>query len=54
MDFDALTAAPYTGDSDVRLVVDAFHTATLPRSAWNHQAHLTVALSFARCLRMVR
>jgi hypothetical protein len=50
MDFDALTAAPYPGDSHVQVVLDAFHNATLPRSAWNHRAHLTVALSIARAL----
>jgi hypothetical protein len=50
MDFDALTAAPYADDAQVRQVLEAFQHATLPRSAWNHRAHLTVALSFARAL----
>jgi hypothetical protein len=48
MDFDALTAAPYASEAHVVALLDAFHRGVLPRSAWNHRAHLTVALSFAR------
>ena len=50
MDFHALTEAPFASDADVRAVLDAFHRGSLPRSAWNHRAHLTAALSFARTL----
>ncbi len=50
MDLHAITEAPYTSDDSVRSVLDAFHAGSLPRSAWNHRAHLTAALSFARDL----
>ncbi len=48
MDYVALTAAPFATDDDARAVLSAFHAGQLPRTAWNHRAHLTVALSFAR------
>jgi hypothetical protein len=43
-----ITAAPFRSDADVRGVLAAFHDGTLPRAAWNHRAHLAVALSVAR------
>ena len=48
MDLTALTAAPFASDDDVVRVLDAFAGSTLPRAAWNHRAHLTVALDLAR------
>jgi hypothetical protein len=50
MDLHSLTDGPFASDADVLAVLEAFHTGTLPRSAWNHRAHLTAALSFARAL----
>lgn len=48
MDLHALTHAPFAADTDVAVVLTAFRARTLPRTAWNHRAHLTVALSVAR------
>ena len=48
MDLTALTAAPFATDDDVASMLDAFAQGTLPRAAWNHRAHLTVALDLAR------
>ncbi len=48
MDLHALTAAPFEDDAAVTILLDAFHAGTLPRAAWNHRAHLTVALAVAR------
>jgi hypothetical protein len=48
MDLHALTAAPFQTDEAVTTLLDAFHAGTLPRGAWNHRAHLTVALTVAR------
>ena len=50
MNLRALTASPFATDDDVRALLRAFHDGTLPRSAWNHRAHMTVALSFGRAL----
>lgn len=50
MDLHALTDAPFTSDDGIAALLEAFHTRALPRSAWNHRAHLTVALSLARAL----
>ncbi len=50
MDYHALTEAPFATDADVRAVLDAVADGTLPRSAWNHRAHLTVALSIGRAV----
>ncbi len=50
MDLHTLTATPFASDDDLRAVLDAFRAGSLPRSAWNHRAHLTAALSFARAL----
>lgn len=48
MDLHALTAAPFDNDAAVSMLLAAFYAGTLPRSAWNHRAHLTVALTVAR------
>jgi hypothetical protein len=48
MDLHALTHAPFATDTDVAVALAAFRDGTLPRTAWNHRAHLTVALSVAR------
>jgi hypothetical protein len=48
MDLHTLTASPFATDDDVRTLLAAFHDGTLPRSAWNHRAHMTAALSFGR------
>jgi hypothetical protein len=48
MDLHTLTEAPFATDDDVRTLLAAFHNGSLPRSAWNHRAHMTVALSFGR------
>ncbi len=50
MDLHALTAAPFAADADVAIFITAFADGTLPRLAWNHRAHLTVALNVARQL----
>ena len=50
MDLHAITEAPFASDDDVHAVLDAFRAGALPRSAWNHRAHLTAALAFARAL----
>lgn len=50
MDLHTLTESPFATDDDVRTLLTAFHDATLPRSAWNHRAHMTAALSFGRAL----
>ncbi|MBC7844575.1 MAG: hypothetical protein H7099_19855 [Gemmatimonadaceae bacterium] len=44
----ALTESPFQTDDDVQTLLTAFHHSVLPRSAWNHQAHMTVALSIGR------
>lgn len=48
MDLHALTAAPFAADADVTAFIAAFSDGSLPRPAWNHRAHLTVALNVAR------
>jgi hypothetical protein len=48
MDLHALTESSFATDDDIRTLLAAFHDATLPRSAWNHRAHMTAALSFGR------
>jgi hypothetical protein len=48
MDLHSLTDAPFATDAAVTALLDAFHARVLPRSAWNHRAHLTVALAVAR------
>jgi hypothetical protein len=48
MDLNALTHEPFATDAGVAAVLTAFRDCTLPRTAWNHRAHLTVALSVAR------
>lgn len=48
MNLHALTEAAFAGDEDVRTFLTAFHDGSLPRSAWNHRAHMTAALSFGR------
>jgi hypothetical protein len=50
MDLHTLTESPFATDDDVRALLSAFHDGTLPRSAWNHRAHMTAALSFGRAL----
>lgn len=50
MDLHTLTESPFATDDDVQTLLSAFHEASLPRSAWNHRAHMTVALSFGRAL----
>jgi hypothetical protein len=50
MDLHALTAAPFAADADVATFMAAFNDGSLPRPAWNHRAHLTVALTVARRL----
>ncbi len=50
MDLHALTESPFTCDDGISTFLDAFHAGALPRSAWNHRAHLTIALSLARAL----
>ena len=50
MELHTLTGAPFASDDAVGAVLDAFHAGSLPRSAWNHRAHLTAALAFARAL----
>ena len=50
MDLPALTAAPFAADADVATFMAAFSDGSLPRHAWNHRAHLTVALTVARRL----
>lgn len=50
MNLHALTAAPFENDAAVAALLDVFHAGTLPRSAWNHRAHLTVALTVARSI----
>lgn len=48
MDLVALTHSRFASDSDVSTVLTAFRDRTLPRAAWNHRAHLTVALMVVR------
>jgi hypothetical protein len=48
MTLENITAKPFTDDDAVRAVLTAFWVGTLPRSAWNHRAHLTVALALSR------
>ncbi|HYW50414.1 MAG TPA: hypothetical protein VE861_07405 [Gemmatimonadaceae bacterium] len=48
MNLHALTAEQFGTDDDVRTLLDVFEKGTLPRSAWNHRAHLTVALAIGR------
>jgi hypothetical protein len=48
MDLHTLTSASFATDDDVRTLLAAFHDRTLPRSAWNHRAHMTVALAVGR------
>lgn len=48
MDFLALTAAPFAADAHVDALVTAVESGALPRAAWNHRAHLAVALVVAR------
>ncbi len=50
MNLHALTASPFASDDDVRTMLAVFEDGTLPRSAWNHRAHLTVALQIGRRL----
>ena len=50
MDILTLTESPFATDDDVRTLLTAFHETLLPRSAWNHRAHMSVALSFGRAL----
>lgn len=50
MDLHKLTEAPFASDDDVGALLHAFHTGSLPRSAWNHRARLTAALAFTRAL----
>jgi hypothetical protein len=50
MDYHMLTESPFSTDEDVGALLTAFHDGTLPRSAWNHRAHMTAALSFGRAL----
>jgi hypothetical protein len=48
MDFVALTAAPFASDHEVAALATAVEAGVLPRAAWNHRAHLAVALVVAR------
>lgn len=48
MHLHALTESPFRTDDDVQTLLIAFHENVLPRSAWNHRAHMTVALSVGR------
>ena len=42
---DVITEAPsYRTDAEVEALVRAFESGELPRAAWTHRAHLTVAL----------
>jgi hypothetical protein len=50
MDFHMLTESRFPTDEDVSALLTAFHDGTLARSAWNHRAHMTAALSFGRAL----
>ncbi len=50
MDLHELTAAPLRSDDDLRTLLNAFEANSLPRDAWNHRAHLSVALHFGRQL----
>ncbi|MDY6897887.1 MAG: hypothetical protein SWZ49_07375 [Cyanobacteriota bacterium] len=34
----------YKTEADIRSLIAEFENCTLPRSEWNHQAHLTIAL----------
>jgi hypothetical protein len=48
MDLHTLTESAFATDDEVCALLAAFHDGTLPKSAWNHRAHMTVALSFGR------
>ena len=50
MDLHTLTGSSFATNDDVCALLNAFHDGTLPRSAWNHRAHMTAALSFGRAL----
>lgn len=50
MDLHELTAAPLSSEDDARTLLKAFEDNSLPRAAWNHRAHLSVALHFGRRL----
>jgi hypothetical protein len=39
-----LPTPPYRSDAELRAVVEAFETRTLPLEAFNHARHITVAL----------
>ena len=40
--------SPFTSDAEIRELVDAFERGTLAGPAWNHRAHLTVALWYLK------
>ena len=41
MDLHTLTESSFATDDEARALLSAFHDGTLPRSAWNHRAHMT-------------
>ena len=47
---ERLTAGPFTDQRQIEALLRAFESCALPHAAWNHRAHLTVALWYTRRL----